>query len=113
MNGDEEMLYMIIKDTLREGIWSKQLKTKTNMHQTTLNKSLKSLEQKRYVKVIQSVKVRLLPPPDPPPNPKTNTMPPLSTSTPRAKYTCSMNSLPLLKSPAVPGLPMANLTKNS
>lgn len=59
MSPDEEMLYMYIQESAREGIWSKTLKQKSNMHTTTMNKSLKSLESKRFVKVIQSVKVSL------------------------------------------------------
>lgn len=57
MNGDEELLYGYIQEAAREGIWSKFLKQKSNMHATTMTKCLKTLEQKRYVKVIQSVKV--------------------------------------------------------
>ncbi|KAI5785945.1 RNA polymerase Rpc34 [Geopyxis carbonaria] len=56
MNPDEEMLYGYIQEAAREGIWSKTLKAKSNMHTTTMTKCLKTLEQKRYVKVIQSVK---------------------------------------------------------
>jgi DNA-directed RNA polymerase III subunit RPC6 len=63
MSSDEEMLYTYIQDAAREGIWSKTLKTKSNMHATTMTKCLKTLEQKRYVKVVQSVKVSRFPPP--------------------------------------------------
>jgi len=45
-------------DTKRHyvGIWTKHLKTKTELHQTVLNRCLKSLEQKGYIKPIKSVK---------------------------------------------------------
>ncbi|KAI5816618.1 RNA polymerase Rpc34 [Pyronema omphalodes] len=56
MNADEEMLYSYIQDAAREGIWTKTLKAKSNMHNTTMSKCLKTLENKRYIKAIQSVK---------------------------------------------------------
>lgn len=62
MNADEELLYGYIQEAGREGIWSKFLKQKSNMHATTMTKCLKTLEQKRYIKVIQSVKVSETPP---------------------------------------------------
>lgn len=57
MSGDEEILYGYIQEAAREGIWTKTLKAKTNMHTTTMNKALKGLEGKRFVKAIKSVKV--------------------------------------------------------
>lgn len=59
MSGDEEILYGYIQEAAREGIWTKTLKAKTNMHTTTMNKALKGLEGKRFVKAIKSVKVSL------------------------------------------------------
>lgn len=59
MSGDEEILYGYIQEAAREGIWTKTLKAKTNMHTTTMNKALKGLEGKRFVKAIKSVKVNL------------------------------------------------------
>ncbi|KAH8153784.1 uncharacterized protein LAJ45_01551 [Morchella importuna] len=56
MSGDEEILYGYIQEAAREGIWTKTLKAKTNMHTTTMNKALKGLEGKRFVKAIKSVK---------------------------------------------------------
>lgn len=39
------------------GIWTKHLKTKTNLHQTIIDRSLKTLTQKRLVKRVPSVQV--------------------------------------------------------
>lgn len=38
------------------GIWTKTLKARTNIHQTNINKYLKSLEGKNLVKSVKSVK---------------------------------------------------------
>jgi len=42
---------------LRLGIWTRNLKTKTNLHQTVITRSLKNLESKQLIKAIKSVKV--------------------------------------------------------
>jgi len=39
------------------GIWTKHLKTKTNLHQTVIDRCLKTLAQKRLVKRVPSVQV--------------------------------------------------------
>ena len=39
------------------GIWTKHLKTKTELHQTVIDRCLKSLTQKQLVKSIKNVKV--------------------------------------------------------
>jgi len=57
MSPDEEMLYGYIQDAAREGIWTRTLKMKSNLHNTTMSKCLKTLENKRFIKAIQSVKV--------------------------------------------------------
>jgi len=51
------MVYLCIKAADNRGIWTKDLKTKTNLHQTVLNKVLKSLESgKRLIKSVRNVK---------------------------------------------------------
>lgn len=48
---------MCIKASDNRGIWTKDLKTKTNLHQTVLNKVLKSLESgRRLIKSVRNVK---------------------------------------------------------
>jgi DNA-directed RNA polymerase III subunit RPC6 len=39
------------------GIWTKHLKAKTELHQTVIDRTLKSLLQKNLIKVVKSVKV--------------------------------------------------------
>ncbi|KAI5963153.1 RPC34 [Candida pseudojiufengensis] len=56
MNDDEAMIYSYIEASAREGIWTKTLKAKTNLHQHIVNKCLKNLETQGYIKSIKSVK---------------------------------------------------------
>lgn len=56
MNDDEQMIYSYIEASGREGIWTKTLKAKTNMHQHIVLRCLKLLESQRYIKLIKSVK---------------------------------------------------------
>ncbi|KAF3925233.1 hypothetical protein ABW20_dc0104815 [Dactylellina cionopaga] len=53
---DEALVYQHIESSAREGIWTKTLKTRTNLHPTVLTRCLKVLEQQRYIKAIKSVK---------------------------------------------------------
>jgi DNA-directed RNA polymerase III subunit RPC6 len=43
-----------------KGIWTKHLKAKTELHQTVIDRILKSLLQKTLIKVVKSVKVGVL-----------------------------------------------------
>lgn len=56
MSDDERMIYSYIEASQREGIWTKTLKAKTNLHQHIVSKCLKNLEHQRYIKSIKSVK---------------------------------------------------------
>ncbi|KAF8516445.1 RNA polymerase Rpc34 subunit-domain-containing protein [Hysterangium stoloniferum] len=56
MGGDENMVLNHIQSSGNEGIWTKHLKGKTELHQTIINRCLKSLEQKGLIKAIKSVK---------------------------------------------------------
>ena len=40
------------------GIWTKHLKAKTNLHQTVIDRCLKTLTQKRLIKRVPSVQVQ-------------------------------------------------------
>ncbi|KAK6496884.1 34-kDa subunit of RNA polymerase III (C) [Arthrobotrys musiformis] len=53
---DEALVYQHIESSAREGVWSKILKTRTNLHPTVLTRCLKTLENHRYIKSIKSVK---------------------------------------------------------
>ncbi|GME70879.1 unnamed protein product [Ambrosiozyma monospora] len=56
MTPDEAMVYSHISASGREGIWTKTIKAKTNLHQHVVSKCHKSLENQSYVKVIKSAK---------------------------------------------------------
>ncbi|KAH7107220.1 RNA polymerase Rpc34 subunit-domain-containing protein [Auriculariales sp. MPI-PUGE-AT-0066] len=56
LSQDEALIMSAISAAKNEGIWTKHLKTKTELHQTVLNRCLKTLEQKGYIKPIKSVK---------------------------------------------------------
>ncbi|EWC43587.1 hypothetical protein DRE_01474 [Drechslerella stenobrocha 248] len=56
LSSDEAMVYQHIESSAREGIWTKTLKTRTNLHQTVLTRCLKTLEGQRMIKSVKSVK---------------------------------------------------------
>ncbi|KAF2145031.1 uncharacterized protein K452DRAFT_284422 [Aplosporella prunicola CBS 121167] len=56
MDPNERVVYSHISSTSDQGMWTRTIKAKTNFHQTVINKALKSLEGKRLVKSITSVK---------------------------------------------------------
>ncbi|CCK71845.1 DNA-directed RNA polymerase III subunit C34 KNAG_0I00540 [Huiozyma naganishii CBS 8797] len=56
MSSEESLVYSYIEASGREGIWSKTIKARTNLHQHVVLKCLKSLESQRYVKSVKSVK---------------------------------------------------------
>ena len=55
MDGDEAMIYQYIKSAGNEGIWSRHIKARTNLHATVITRNLKTLESKSLVKCIRSV----------------------------------------------------------
>ncbi|VEU20029.1 DEKNAAC100729 [Brettanomyces naardenensis] len=56
MTNDEAMIYSHIAASGREGIWTKTLKAKTNLHQHVVLRCLKALESQSYIKSVKSVK---------------------------------------------------------
>ncbi|GMM27977.1 DNA-directed RNA polymerase III subunit C34 [Martiniozyma asiatica (nom. inval.)] len=56
MSADEAMVYTHIEAAGREGIWTKTIKAKTNLHQHIVLRCLKSLESQSYIKAVKSVK---------------------------------------------------------
>ncbi|KAG7714324.1 hypothetical protein KL949_004516 [Ogataea haglerorum] len=56
MSSDEAMVYSYIEAAGREGIWTKTIKAKTNLHQHVVQRCLKSLESQSYIKSVKSVK---------------------------------------------------------
>lgn len=56
LSQDEALVYSYIETAAREGIWSKLLRNKTNLHMTTMNRAVKALENKNLIKSIKTVK---------------------------------------------------------
>lgn len=56
MTGDEAIVYSHVEAAGREGIWTKTIKSKTNLHQHIVSRCLKSLESQSYIKSVKSVK---------------------------------------------------------
>ncbi|KMP04616.1 DNA-directed RNA polymerase III subunit RPC6 [Coccidioides immitis RMSCC 2394] len=56
LNAEERLMYNVIHSTGRQGVWTKTIKARTNLHQTIMNRCLKSLEAKNYIKSVRNVK---------------------------------------------------------
>ena len=56
LNIEEAMVYSYIEGADREGIWTRIIRNRTNLHQVVFNRCLKSLESKSRIKSIQSAK---------------------------------------------------------
>ena len=56
LDSDARIIYNTIEAAGTAGIWTKTLKGKTNLHQTVMTRSLKSLESKGYVKQVRNAK---------------------------------------------------------
>lgn len=52
----ELIVFQSIKEADNNGIWTKDIKSKTGLHQAVLTKTLRALENKRLIKAIKSVK---------------------------------------------------------
>ncbi|PPQ77738.1 hypothetical protein CVT25_011173 [Psilocybe cyanescens] len=55
LGGEENLVLSHIKSSGNEGIWTKHLKAKTSLHQTVIDRCLKTLTQKRLIKRVPSV----------------------------------------------------------
>lgn len=56
MTADEAIVYSHVEAAGREGIWTKTIKAKSNLHQHIVLRCLKSLESQSYIKSVKSVK---------------------------------------------------------
>lgn len=56
MSQDEALIYFHIEEAGRNGIWTKILHSRTNLHHNVITRCLKTLEAQRYVKQVKSVK---------------------------------------------------------
>lgn len=55
MDNDERIIYNIIEAGGNTGIWVKDIRTKSNLVQSQLNKILKNLENRKLIKAVKSV----------------------------------------------------------
>ena len=51
----EKTVYQLIKESGNLGIWMRDIRYKTQLSETLLNKTLKSLESKKLIKAVKSV----------------------------------------------------------
>ena len=51
----ERVVYQLVKESGNRGIWMRDIRIKTKLSQTILNKTLKSLESKKLIKAVKSV----------------------------------------------------------
>ncbi|MCJ1251321.1 34-kDa subunit of RNA polymerase III (C) [Trapelia coarctata] len=56
LGAEDAMVYAYIESSGREGIWTRTIRSRTNLHQTVMNRCLKTLENKHLIKSIQSAK---------------------------------------------------------
>lgn len=56
-DNEERIVYKIIEEASNKGIWIRDIRFKSNLNMTQLNKVLKSLETKKIIKAVKSVSV--------------------------------------------------------
>lgn len=54
-DNEEKIVYTIIEEAGNKGIWIRDIRFKSNLMPTQLNKILKSLETKKFIKAVKSV----------------------------------------------------------
>lgn len=57
-DNEERLVFKIIEEAGNKGIWIRDIRFKSNLNTTQLNKVLKSLETKKNIKAVKSVSVR-------------------------------------------------------
>jgi len=56
-DNEEKIVYSIIEEGANKGIWIRDIRVKSNLIMTQLNKILKNLENKKLIKAVKSVNV--------------------------------------------------------
>lgn len=56
LSPDESLVYSVIHSTARSGIWVRAIGKRTGLHKSILDRCLKSLEGKNYIKSVHNVK---------------------------------------------------------
>nr|XP_046219982.1 DNA-directed RNA polymerase III subunit RPC6-like [Oncorhynchus gorbuscha] len=54
-DNQEKLVYQVIEDAGNKGIWSRDIRYKSNLPLTEINKILKNLESKKLIKAVKSV----------------------------------------------------------
>lgn len=57
-DNEEKVVYRIIEESVNKGIWIRDIRIKSNLMQTQLNKIIKNLESKKLIKSVKTVTVR-------------------------------------------------------
>lgn len=57
---EEKVVYKIVEEAGNKGIWARDIRYKSNLSLTTLNKILKALEGKKLIKAVNSVAVMII-----------------------------------------------------
>ncbi|KAF9468953.1 RNA polymerase Rpc34 [Collybia nuda] len=55
LSAEENMIFQLIRASENEGIWTKHLKSKTNLHKPAIERCLRSLIAKNFIKRVSSV----------------------------------------------------------
>ena len=53
---DEALVYSYVEASQRDGIWTKLLRSKTGLHMHPMNRAIKTLESKNYIKSIKTAR---------------------------------------------------------
>ncbi|KAJ5895602.1 hypothetical protein N7495_007293 [Penicillium taxi] len=56
LNKEEAMVYGVIHSTARQGIWVRAIQTRSGLHKSILDRCLKLLESRNYIKTVHNVK---------------------------------------------------------
>ncbi|KAJ5389151.1 uncharacterized protein N7496_000219 [Penicillium cataractarum] len=56
LSPDESLVYNVIHSSGRSGVWVRTIQSRTNLHKSILDRCVKSLESKNYIKSIHNVK---------------------------------------------------------
>ncbi|KAI5191662.1 DNA-directed RNA polymerase III subunit RPC6 [Nematocida sp. AWRm77] len=55
MSSEEKIVFLLVQESKNEGIWIKDIKTQSGLHQNLITKILKGLEQRLLIKAVKSV----------------------------------------------------------
>ncbi|KAJ5707923.1 hypothetical protein N7488_007724 [Penicillium malachiteum] len=56
LKGDESLVFGVIHSSGRSGVWIRNIQSRTNLHKSILDRCLKTLEGKNYIKTVHNVK---------------------------------------------------------